>query len=443
MTRKKRSANGLLRRLRWMKLSLVVLVGFVSGGCYVPLRSPALPATALPDEFRTPVRSLSPHLNYANVALIQPQDYLLGPGDRLEITIPNLYDQLEAIPTLAVQVMADGAVHLPLVDAVHVSGANLAVAQEAITAAYRQQDIIKHPRVTVSLQEKAEFDVSVLGEVTNPGVYSLPRYQNDVAHAIAQAGGFTETAAEVIEIHRRGHPIRMTHDMEPIETPGPAGQLGRRLPADGASVDNGVPGSWEETTPSVGQPSLAGHEKMVVRIPLRGMPPSIVIGDEVIACGRLSSEEIALRSGDVIVIPRKRDDVFFVVGPLDQGRVVNFTVTAQDRQLGNAFLIPNNRDIDVVTAVAMAGYIDPIDSPSTVTVQRAVPGAPPLLVHVDLIRARADWNENFYVEPGDIIYLNPDAAWWWRRTFDRVVPELLTIPYREAMVRWISPFGFR
>ena len=53
---------------------------------------------------------------------------------------------------------------------------------------------------------------------------------------------------------------------------------------------------------------------------------------------------------------------------LSQTNVVNFSVRDRDRQLGNAFLLPNDRDIDVVSAVAMAGYIDPIDSPSTVSV---------------------------------------------------------------------------
>jgi hypothetical protein len=58
------------------------------------------------------------------------------------------------------------------------------------------------------------------------------------------------------------------------------------------------------------------------------------------------------------------------------------------------------------------------------------------------MKARYSWQENIYVQPGDIIYLNPDPAWWWRRTFDRVLPELLTAPYREAMGRWINPNRF-
>ena len=77
----------------------------------------------------------------------------------------------------------------------------------------------------------------------------------------------------------------------------------------------------------------------------------------------------------------------------------------------------------------MAGYIDPIDSPTTVTVHRVAPNGQPLLIYVDLIQARYDARETVLVAPGDIIYLNPDGPWWFRRTFDRVVDSLILLPY--------------
>ena len=100
--------------------------------------------------------------------------------------------------------------------------------------------------------------------------------------------------------------------------------------------------------------------------------------------------------------------------------------------------MPKDREIDVVTAVAMAGYIDPIDSPTTVTVHRVMPDGNPMLIHVDLIKARYDRRETIFVQAGDIIYLNPDAHWWFRRTFDKVVDDLILLPYGAAVIkRWI------
>jgi hypothetical protein len=177
----------------------------------------------------------------------------------------------------------------------------------------------------------------------------------------------------------------------------------------------------------------------VLSIPLRGASPRSSTGGQTTVHEGLSAQDVQLSDGDVLRVPRQKDEVFFVVGPLSRTNVVNFSVRDRDRQLGNAFLLPPDRDIDVVTAVAMAGYIDPIESPSTVTVQRNRPAGPPLLVQVDLIRARYNWNENLYVQPGDIIYLNPEAKWYLRRTLDRVIPTLITAPYVEAMGRWINP----
>ena len=110
-----------------------------------------------------------------------------------------------------------------------------------------------------------------------------------------------------------------------------------------------------------------------------------------------------------------------MVGQLNRSNTVRFTIGQRERELGVGFILPREREIDVVTAVAMAGYIDPIDSPTTVTVHRTLEDGCPMLIHVDLIAARHYRDENILVRPGDIIYLNPDFPWWFRRTFDRLL----------------------
>ena len=159
-----------------------------------------------------------------------------------------------------------------------------------------------------------------------------------------------------------------------------------------------------------------------MRIPLRGD------GGQ-----SLTPSDVMLRPGDVVVVPERRDDVFFVVGPLSQTNRVRFSVGSQDREIGSGFLLPNDREIDVVTAVAMAGYIDPIESPTTVTVHRTQADGMPLLIRVDLIRARTDPQEMVFVQPGDIIYLNPDSWWYSRRLFDHLLRGALS----SALGRWL------
>ena len=337
-------------------------------------------------------------MNLAALTVPPPADYIIGPSDTLELTVPGLYQEAEARP-IRVRVMADGNVTLPLVGSIPVAGLNLSEAQQKIDAAYSDGFLV-NPRISLALAEKGTIDVVVLGQVRLPGVHALPRFENDVAHALAAAGGLDELAAEVVEVHRR--------------VPGAASSAEKVPPP--ASADG------------------SDAQKEVLRIPLRGLFATVVTKGDVAVQEEVSQQDVTLQPGDVVVVPKRQDEVFFVVGPLSRSNVVNFSIRNRDRELGNAFLLPNDRDIDVVTAVAMAGYIDPIESPSTVTVHRTVPGEPPLTILVDLMAARYDWNQNLYVQPGDIIYLNPDGWWYSRRLFDRVIGTALG----TAVGRWLT-----
>ena len=371
----------------WL-IALCLLCATTSLGCWAPLRSPAIPAHTLPDEFRTPMRTAGPPLNFANLTVRSPGDYRLGPNDVLEVSVPDLYPGAEIRP-LRVQIMADGKITLPLIQPLMVGGANLSEAQQAISAAYGN-GILENPRINVILVDKSTVEVLVLGEVQRPGVHTLVRNQNDVGHALASAGGLARDAADLVEVHRRIDPSVI--------------------------ADQTMRMGLEEIEETPGDP------KKVIRIPLRGLPP-----------GTLSRDDVTLGPGDVLVIPSRKNEVFFVVGKLSQTNLVRFSLGDRERELGTGLILPRDREIDVVQAVAMAGYIDPIDSPTTVTVQRTLPDGCPMLVRVDLIRARYDRTANILVHPGDIIYINPDFPWWFRRTLDRIVPDLFLIPYAKMI----------
>jgi polysaccharide export outer membrane protein len=372
-------------------------------GCWAPLRTCAIPASSLPDEFRTPRRTAGAPLNLASLTVPPPKDYLLDTGDVLSVTVPGLYDRSETSP-LSVPIMANGSIQLPLVGPVEIAGLNLMAAQEKIQKAYAD-GYLKDPAISVTLGTPATVSVLVLGEVHSPGMHALPRYQNDVGHALAAAGGITPEAAEVLEVHRHGFP------------------------------GGGVPGDYAEYVPFTEAPQwpLVGGQQAIQDcqspvsqnvskqiIPLRGWRTEV------------SREEVVLQQGDVVMVPSRRHEVFYVVGRLNQTNTVRFTVGERERELGVGFILPRDREIDVVTAVVMAGYIDPIDSPTTVTVHRSMPDGNPMLIHVDLIAARYNSKETVFVEPGDIIYLNPDNAWYFRHTVDRVLRDLIVVPY----TRW-------
>ncbi|REJ72177.1 MAG: polysaccharide export protein [Planctomycetota bacterium] len=382
------------RTIRMNRSFLMSIAGLwiltATSGCYAPLHSSAVPARNLPESFRTPYRTLAPKLNYANLTVASPDDYLIRANDKLEVTIPDLFDTAEPLP-LNVQVMASGEIQLPLAGKIKVAGLNLLDVQAAITEAYAD-DILINPKVNVTIFEKSTVDIVVLGEVQAPGVVLLPEGQNDVGHALAAAGGFTDDAADAVEVHRR---VR-------------EGESTLMFPAHGL----------EQVEPDFDDP------KKILTIPLRGTAPELI-----------RPEDVELRPGDLVVVPSRRHEVFWVVGQLDDTNLVRFSVGDRERELGAGLLLPGDRDIDVVTAVAMAGYIDPIDSPTTVTVHRKTPDGEPLLIHVDLIKARYDRQETVMVQAGDVIYVNPDAHWYFRRHLDRIIDDLILTPYRFSLTR--------
>ena len=341
-----------------------------------------------------PTRSGGMVLNMANLTARPSKEYYLGPGDILEVTISDLDSKADRRP-FRVTVMGTGEVFLPYVGAVNVTGLNEAAAIHHITSKY-VDGILVNPQVNLALVQEATIHVNVLGEVNKPGMVELPKGKNDVGSAISAAGGLSDLAAEMIEVHRR------LPDM-------PEGFIPERLPFQ-----------YEQYDENPMDP------KKILRIPLRGLPP-----------GALQEQDVVLGSGDFVVVPSRRYDVFWVVGKLSETNLVRFSLGDRERELGAGLVLPRDRDIDVVTAVAMASYIDPIDSPTTVTVQRNYPGCDPLLIKVDHIKARFDRTETVLVQPGDIIYLNPDSRWWMRRTFDRIVPDILLNPYSNWLSRSI------
>lgn len=449
---------------------MISLLCLFSAGCFAPLHSPGIAARTLPDEYRWPIRTSAAPLNYSQL-VGQTQDiYRLGPGDTLQITAPDLISQGHSEP-FEVQVLEHGEIYLPRLGAVSVGGLSIALAQQQVNQALAN-NLLANPCTVITLKQKGTVNVLVLGAVKQQGVHALPRDANDVAHALAAAQGFSEDAGDVIEIHRhaRNLPSEMfnaaTNSEMPLQNPsGTAAAVAAHnrtvspvIHASAHSIrgeeqcsaiqlagygDSQYGYRSNLALNSMPRPPLnlptGGHSLLrsrssgetqgdfcsiepIVRIPLRGEH------------GMTNPCDVILNSGDVIVIPRKTDNVFYVVGPLSDRNSVRFTVNDRDREIGGGLLLPDDREIDVVTAVAMAGYIDPIESPTTVTVHRVLPDRRPMLIRVDLIAARSDPQETVMVQPGDIIYLNPDAWWYGRRTFDRIIDRALG----TAAGRWLT-----
>src|SRR5579871_531813 len=131
---------------------------------------------------------------------VVPEDFAslkLAPGFLLGMQV---YD----VPELSADLRVDsnGDITVPMVGLLHVAGKTITEVQSEIALRLRTGKIINDPRVNLNIEQYAGQNISVLGEVHNPGHLELlaPRNLGDV---LALVGGETQYAGNVIEIRRQ------------------------------------------------------------------------------------------------------------------------------------------------------------------------------------------------------------------------------------------------
>jgi len=137
----------------------------------------------------------------------------IGAGDLLDITVFGVPDLSQKS-----RVTSSGDVYLPLVGYVHLDGLTIPEAQAAIEQRLIEGKYVNEPHVTIFVAEYAT-GVSVMGEVTRPGVYPIfgSRRLFDV---ISAAGGLTDKAGRVVTITHRDKPQEpqsVTFDPDPAK----------------------------------------------------------------------------------------------------------------------------------------------------------------------------------------------------------------------------------
>jgi polysaccharide export outer membrane protein len=122
--------------------------------------------------------------------------YRLGPDDKVLFRSP----EVEELNEKTALVSKDGLIDVPLAGKVQVSGLSIAEAQEQVSKLLEQY--YYHPRVSLEIVDYASQPVSVLGAVTNSGIYQLRGNNKTVADVLAMAAGLQPNA---------GYTVRVTH----------------------------------------------------------------------------------------------------------------------------------------------------------------------------------------------------------------------------------------
>jgi protein involved in polysaccharide export with SLBB domain len=232
-----------------MKLNLSVswtILALTLAGCATKPQPP--PSAVIPPPVAAPA-AVAPEVPQLDPALLRnPADaFTLGPGDVLEIEYIG-----EPASRATVRVGPDGKIYYYLLPGLDVTGLTLPQARELI-AQKSEKYLRKNPAVALTLRSVASQRIWVLGQLNNPGVFTLSA-PITLLEAVAEAGGPTPAAPAggaggvIAETADLKHSFILRH--------------GQMLPVDFEKLlDNGdpaqniylQPGDFVYVAPSVGQ----------------------------------------------------------------------------------------------------------------------------------------------------------------------------------------------
>jgi polysaccharide export outer membrane protein len=113
-------------------------------------------------------------------------EFILGPGDEIEITVYR-HDDLKR----TIQIDPSGIITYPLVGDIKAAGLSIFQLRDKIRDGLSKYII--NPQVSIAVTAVQSQKIIVLGEVNSPGLFSLDSPMT-VLEAMSQAGGFTVDA---------------------------------------------------------------------------------------------------------------------------------------------------------------------------------------------------------------------------------------------------------
>jgi polysaccharide export outer membrane protein len=129
----------------------------------------------------------------------QKESLLIGPGDMLHVQVFDTPEMEQHV-----RVTDAGEVPLMFVGSLKLAGLTPSDAARAIEKALIEKQYLREPQVTVVVEQFATQNVSVLGEVQQPGVYPTPTAIS-ILKVLSLAGGLTQTADRNITIEQQGN----------------------------------------------------------------------------------------------------------------------------------------------------------------------------------------------------------------------------------------------
>lgn len=252
----------------------------------------------------------------------------LGAGDMLRITV---YDNPDL--TTETRVTSDDTINFPLVGEISVAGKSVPEAEKMIASELSKQGFLRNPQVNILVTEFLSQQVSILGNVTKPKRIPLHR-EVTLTDALALAGGITQLGSDSVSIISRNgdsaskKKLNLTEILngkraDVMVSPGDIIYVhGLQVSVLGA-VNN--PGKYPITDEAItvsdfialagGISSIGSDEVTLTSTQPNSEEKKYVINLNEMFTGQEAGQNLAVREGDVIYVPR--EPKFYIYGEVN------------------------------------------------------------------------------------------------------------------------------
>jgi polysaccharide export outer membrane protein len=256
----------------------------------------------------------------------------------LEISVFGVNDFSQTV-----RVSSSGSISLPFLGRIEVEGLTGQELEKHLTEMITEQKLIRDPQVSIFIKEYRSQPIYVLGAVTQPGQY-MATHQLRLLDALTMAGGLdTKRSADYVLLQRRAAARRAT---------------------TGSETSSG---------------NAEGSDS--IRIDLVKL---LEEGD--------MSLNVTIQGGDVIQVPERKIDVYYVVGEVGRAGVFEF---------------PKDRTAGVLATQALAAAGGPMKTAKMGdgVLVRYVEGGQPRREKIDFGAVLKGKKPDIALQPNDIVFL--------------------------------------
>ena len=301
----------------------------------------------------------------SNSVRSQPHDYIIGPGDVLELEV---FDVKEL--SRDVRVSQTGSIGIPLIPVrLQVSGLTETQAQQKIAEVLEANGLVSHPEVSINVKERRSKPITVVGAVSHAMVYQADGPVT-LLEVLAQAGGIASDAGDTVIVTR---PVRSAFSPE-------SDTASSEPPAIGP--EGAPPVISQPATPSTPSPDTRPHPTNAITINLNELVEN---GD--------ATNNIPLQAGDIVTVPHA--GIVYVMGAVNKP---------------GGFVLANDRgQMSTLKILALAGGLNHTAKSDHAVIIRKDSQGKQHEVTVDLKKVQKRETEDVLLQPSDVLYV-PDSG---------------------------------